>query len=107
MDIILYPRVAPSNKLRVWMGVFKVTSPPALTWFVDDSPAAPAALRELASVRPDDMLLADSAPENTPRAFTGVYEFSGLTPDSLYRVSVQVGNETKTLEARTIPDAVT
>ena len=107
MDIVLYPRVAPKDCLRVWVGVFNVTSPPALTWFLDDAAAAPAALRELASVRPDEMLPPGAAPEDTPRAFTGVYEFSGLTPDTLYRILVQAGNETRTLEVQTIPDAVT
>jgi hypothetical protein len=106
MEIILYPRVAPSDRLRVWVGVFDVTTPPALTWFLDDSPAVPVALRELTSVRPDEMLPADATPENTPRAFTGVYEFSGLTPDTLYRIRLQAGNQTTPLKVRTIPDAV-
>ncbi|HKQ08979.1 MAG TPA: hypothetical protein VJ464_27910 [Blastocatellia bacterium] len=107
MDIVLYPRVAPGDRVRVWVGVFQAMSAPALAWFINDSPAAPVALRELASVRPDDMLPAGADPRNTPRAFTGVYEFSGLTPDTFYRVSVQADGDGRTLEVRTLPAAVT
>ncbi|HKA18616.1 MAG TPA: hypothetical protein VKN18_09870 [Blastocatellia bacterium] len=106
MDILLYPRVAPADRLRVWIGVFDVTAPPLITWIIDDSPAAPIALRELSSVRPDNLLPTDTAPENMPRAFAGVYEFSGLTPDTLYRIQVTVDNESKMLETRTLPDVV-
>jgi len=46
------------------------------------------------------------APENVPRAFAGVYEFSGLKPDTLYTITVQAGNQSATLETRTLPSAV-
>src|SRR5215471_2758838 len=105
MEIVLYPRVAPSDCLRIWIGVFDVTNAPALSWFVDDIAASPVPLRDLSSVRPDEMLSED--PQNTPRAFSGVYEFSGLTPETLYRITVRVGEESTTIETNTIPDSVT
>jgi hypothetical protein len=105
MSLILYPRAAPSDRLRVWVGAFKITQAPALSWFLNDQPVAPVALRELSSVRPDSMLPA-GGPANTPRAFTGVYEFTGLQPDTSYRVTAKVGGEPTTLETRTLPDSV-
>jgi hypothetical protein len=91
--------------LRIWIGVFDVTNPPVLAWFLDEAPTDPVPLRDLSSVRTDDMLPAD--PNNTPRAFTGVYEFSGLTPDTLYRIAVRADEQSTTLETRTLPDSVT
>src|SRR5262249_44725705 len=38
-------------------------------------------------VRPDEMLPPDVAFEDVPRAFTGVYEFPGLEPDTLYTIA--------------------
>jgi len=46
------------------------------------------------------------AAEDVPRAFTGVYEFSGLQPDTLYTLAVQAGNQSATMETRTLPSAV-
>ena len=106
MSLILYPRVAPSDRLRVWVGAFKRTQAPALSWLLNDAPANPVALRPLSSARPDSML--GASPANVPRAFTGVYEFAGLTPDTFYRIKVKAADETdsQTLETRTLPDAV-
>jgi hypothetical protein len=101
--IVLYPRAAPGDRLKVWLGVFQVTAAPGLSWSLDGAPAQPTALRALSSVRSDDMLPA----ANVPRAFTGVYEFSGLQPDTLHKVSVRAGGDNATLEVRTLPDAVT
>jgi hypothetical protein len=49
-----------------------------------------------------------ASPATVQRAFTGVYEFAGLTPDTLYRVKVKADDETdsQTLETRTLPDSV-
>jgi hypothetical protein len=44
---------------------------------------------------------------NVPRAFTGVYEFGGLQPDTLHTVSVRADGDATALEVRTLPDAVT
>jgi hypothetical protein len=107
MSIVLYPRAAPSDRIRVWIGAFNVTNAPALHWSLDGASKEPAALRALASVRPDSMLPPGQNPNNVPRAFTGVYEFTGLEPDKSYIVSVSANGEGATLETRTLPDAVT
>ena len=106
MDLILYPRVAPQDRLRVWLGVFAATAAPALHWLLNGAPVEPTALRPVASVRPDAMLPSGVAPTALPRVFTGVYEFSGLLPDTLYTIAVQAGNQSATLETRTLPNAV-
>jgi hypothetical protein len=106
MDLILYPRAAPNDRLRVWLGVFAATAAPALDWHLNGTPVVPVALRMVSSVRPDAMLPPDMASEDVPRAFTGVYEFSGLQPDTLYTITVQAGNQSATMETRTLPSAV-
>jgi len=106
MDLILYPRVAPQDRLRVWLGVFAATTAPALHWLLNGASVVPTALRPLASVRPDAMLHPDVAPAELPRAFTGVYEFSGLMPDTLYTIVVQADNQNATLETHTLPNTV-
>ena len=106
MDLVLYPRVAPQDYWRAWLGVFAATTAPALTWLLNGVTAVPTALRPLASVRPDAMLPPGVAPAELSRAFTGVYEFSGLIPDTLYTIVVQTGNQSATLETRTLPSAV-
>jgi len=89
------------------VGALKQTQAPALSWFLNDAPANPHALRSISSVRSNDMLPAGELPDNIQRAFTGVYEFPGLTPDTSYRVKVTAdGIDSPTLETRTLPDSV-
>lgn len=53
------------------------------------------------------MLPVGQSPASVQRAFTGVYEFSGLTSDTFYRVRVNAdGEDSPTLETRTLPDSV-
>ena len=107
MSLILYPRAAPADRLRIWVGAFKRTKAPVLSWFLNDAPANPNELRPISSVRPDEMLSVGESPGTVQRAFTGVYEFAGLTPDTSYRVRVAAdGAEPATLETRTLPDSV-
>jgi len=106
MDLVLYPRAAPQDRLRVWLGVFAATAVPALDWHFNGQAVVPTSLQQVASVRPDAMLPPGVAPAEVPRAFTGVYEFSGLQPDTLYTITVQAGNQSATLETRTLPSAV-
>lgn len=106
MTVVLYPRAAPADRIRIWIGAFEATAAPTLKWFLDDQPANPGALRQIASVRPDEMLPPGSAPATLARAFTGVYEFGGLTADTAYAVAVEAGDERVAIETRTLPDAV-
>lgn len=104
--VVLYPRAAPSDRLRVWVGVFQATAAPALRWFLGGTEAAPTPLRELSSVRPDELLPAGATATDVPRAFTGVYEFAGLQPDTAYTVEAEAGGERAGLETRTLPGEV-
>jgi len=106
MDLVLYPLVAPQDRLRVWLGAFAATAAPTLNWLLNGVPVVPTALRPVASVRPDALLSPGVASEELPRVFTGVYEFPGLIPDTLYTITVQAGNQSATLETRTLPSAV-
>ncbi|HEX6386007.1 MAG TPA: hypothetical protein VF177_15160, partial [Anaerolineae bacterium] len=106
MPTVLHSRAAPGDRLRVWLGVFQQTQVPNLAWELDGAPAAPRALRPIASVRTDEMLPANRSPDEVPRAFTGVYEFDGLQPDTLHTVTVHANGDSQTLPARTLPAAL-
>jgi hypothetical protein len=106
MSIILHPRAAPADRIRVWIGAFQVTSEPQLTWFLDSVPVTPTALRPLSSVRSNAMLPAGANPGNVRRVFSGVYEFSGLQADTLYNVAVHAGGSGGTINVRTLPNRV-
>ena len=106
MDIVLHPRAAPGDRLRVWIGAFQVTHAPALNWMLDGIPIEPVGLRPIASARTDDLLPANQAPEAVPRAFTGVYEIAGLQPDRLHTVSVSAEGIQTELSVRTLPGAI-
>jgi len=52
------------------------------------------------------MLPAGANPATTRRAFTGVYEFDDLQPDTPHEITVTANGETQKLETRTLPDAI-
>lgn len=104
MTLILNPRAAPPDRLRVWVGALRRTSVPQLEWRVDGVPRTPEALRPIQSARDDGMV--DAAER---RAFTGVYEFAGdwVRPGSWHRVEVRDRDgAADTLECRTLPAAL-
>ena len=74
---------------------------PNLTWTLNGEEATPVPLREIASARPANLV----GPQ-TPRAFTGVYEFQCVRPDTEYQVEVTAENLRKCLKARTLPSKV-
>jgi hypothetical protein len=105
MDVVLYPRVAPSDRLRVWVGAFQTTQPPALVWSLDGNPVTPSVLRPISSARANSML--PSTPSSVARTFAGVFEFTGLHPDTSYRINLRAdGIDAPTLETRTLPASV-
>ena len=106
MDIVLYPRAAPGDRVRVWIGAFQATSAPNLVWSLDGHPAIPNVLRSISSVRPDNLLPNDTPPDQQPRVFAGVYEFTGLNPDTFHSVSVDADGVPAHLEVRTLPASV-
>lgn len=107
MDIRLYPRPVPTSaahsaagdRLQVWIGVSGVAAPPPVRWWLNGNPVAPSPVVPLGSVR-SPAVVSSAA----PRAFAGVYEFTGLRPESLYRVRVESGGREASLEMRTLPD---
>ncbi len=76
-----------------------------LFWRLDEVAVNPKALRQISSVRSATMLHGIPA-DKLERAFTGVYEFTGLQPDTFYRIEVTSEGQTTTLETRTLPDSV-
>jgi hypothetical protein len=101
MSLVLHPRVASPDRLRVWLGAFDRTAAPALSWTLDGQPRTPTALRPIASVRRGPLLNG-----NPPRAFSGVYEFRGLTPNTAFTVGVTADSGQATLAGRTLPAEV-
>jgi hypothetical protein len=106
MDLVLYQRAAPSDRLRIWAGAFFQTQAPSLTWRLDGAVRTPRALRPIGSVRPDAMLPANAQPATIRRAFAGVYEFDRLQPDTRYTITVESGGERGEWSFRTLPAAV-
>ncbi len=106
MNIVLHPRAAPAHNVRVWIGAFDATAAPQLRWFLDSIDTTPTALRPISSVRSDAMLPPGATPAKVGRVFSGVYEFSGLQPDTLYNIAVHAGGVGATINVRTLPENV-
>jgi hypothetical protein len=105
MKLQLHPRVAindPAQTLRVWAGAFGVTAAPGLTWTLNQQPAQPNLSRPMTSARSGD-LLPDA---NEPRAFTGVFEFTGLAPGVAHDITASADGETAFLRAAPLPEAL-
>lgn len=90
----------------MWLGLFDVTAAPVIGWRLDVAPAEPPALRRLSSVRPEHMLPPGVPLANVPGASAGVYEFTGLRPNTLYEVSAESDQKRVVLEVQTLPAAV-
>lgn len=103
MELTIFPRVAPPDKLRLWVGV-RSDVQPTLSWTLEGTPAVPTYLRPAQSAVPQKMLAGPA------KYYTTVVEFSGLTPSKSYRVGVSGGTgsavdaRVKTLPAE-IPNA--
>ncbi|HTF42206.1 MAG TPA: hypothetical protein VK754_16630, partial [Propionibacteriaceae bacterium] len=98
--VVLHPRAAPSDRLRVWLGVLLQQEEPKLTWYLDGAVTEPSPVR-----------LLTRAYGNYPQpgytgVMTGVYEFSGLGQGTIHRVQVRVGNVdySDVLQTRTLPE---
>lgn len=107
MDIRLYPRPVPAmtahhtagDRLQVWIGVFGVVATPPIQWFLNGTPVMPTIVVALHSVRSAELV-----PSSSPRAFTGVYKFTGLQPESSYTVKAQSGVQQASIEIRALPN---
>jgi hypothetical protein len=86
----------------VWVGVTNRVAAPQLWWELDGQPAAPRAVRPISSVRGPQQVNA-----NTPRVFTGVYEFPGMQPGTVHRLTVVADGEAcGPISVRTLPAAL-
>ena len=108
MKVVLHPRVATGDRVRVWIGVFGITGTPELQWQINDVPATPKAVQGIESVRPPRMVVANEA-----RAYAGVYEFggAGIQAGRSYRVRVEAACsdglvQTSQIGFRTLPEQV-
>jgi hypothetical protein len=90
----------------VWVGAFQTTQVPVLSWRLDDVAINPKPLRAISSVRSFAMLAGIPA-HKLERAFTGVYELTGLQADTFYQIAVTSEGNTTTLQTRTLPRSVT
>ena len=100
--IVLHPRIAPPDRLRVWLGAVGCELPKGLSWKLDNRPTIPIELAPLTGARKNTWV--DPAER---RAFTGVYEFTGLQPASHHRILVTTADGcTAKLSARTLPAEV-
>ena len=105
MQVVLHPRYAPKTALRVWIGVRPTTTAPTLAWTLNGQTAVPTPIRPLQSARPDSLL--SGSPR---RVFSGIYEFSGLAPDTDHTVEVSLPglspSTRHSIRVRTLPDAI-
>lgn len=107
MEIVLYPRAAPGNEIRVWIGIFGVTGVEPLTWSVDGVPVVPKALRPLTSVRRKEYFQSEDVASKTPRVFAGVYSFPSKGPGANHQVKVRMGQlESKVISVVSLPNAL-
>jgi hypothetical protein len=86
--------------LQLWVGVTDVASIPALTWQLNGAAVTPTQLRPLAPV-----LTGAYAGLSQP-VWTGLYELSGLTPNTPYTIGVQAGPEAVSRMIRTLPESL-
>jgi hypothetical protein len=93
--------MAPAGRLRVWVGILDVAEAPQLAWTLDEEIVEPEAIRPLASARRAGMVASA-----TPRAFTGVYEFSCDRAALPHRVTVEAAGLRAELRTRTLPEAL-
>lgn len=103
MQLFLYPRASEQpTSMRMWLGVRTTTLPDVagITWTLNGSPAVPQVVSALRSVRSGSMV----SKQNEERMFSGVFEFTGLTPDTRYKVGVQVGTTKAEARGATLPE---
>jgi PhoD-like phosphatase len=97
-----YQLASPPGTLRLWLGAFPATAPPAVGgWQIDGTPVPPAqitALRRMQSVRAGALVKG-----NPGRAFSGVYEITGIASPAHSKIEVTVGGERVVRRAKSLP----
>jgi hypothetical protein len=98
VPLALVAHVPPGpDRLHIWVGVTGVSGPPALAWKLDHVAVAPSAVRPLTRIR--------TRPTPTI-VYSGLFEFSGLAPNTCYPVELTVGGERVEREFWTLPQEI-
>jgi hypothetical protein len=102
-NVVLHACAAKAGRLRIWLGVRERTTVPVLSWTLEGQGAQPAALRPIQSVRAAPFLGTD-----TPRVFTGLYEFPVPPgPARAFRVGVSLDGAAPVVSVlRSVPACV-
>jgi hypothetical protein len=97
MDLKAYAHAAPQGQLRIWVGVFGVTTPPALRFQIDGATCQPEGLPQgetgLYVIR-----------DHRGRNHQGLFEFKVPLGGRRHRVDVFAGAQTYTLITQSLPD---
>lgn len=95
-DLLLYPRVAPANRIRLWLGVVGRGAGGQVRWKLDGKPVAAAELRPF-----------QPAHRFQASCHTGVFELEEAVRPGRHQVQVDVdGCGTASIDARPLPDEV-
>lgn len=95
------PSPSDARKLHLWAGTTDAGTIPALSWKLNGAVVTPQTLRPLAPVLTGQF----TGPDNQ-KVFTGFYEFSGLTPNTVYEIELKAGADRIIRSVRTLPESV-
>ncbi|MGH7388037.1 MAG: hypothetical protein ACREM3_01075 [Candidatus Rokuibacteriota bacterium] len=102
MELACYQLASPPGTIRLWIGAHGVTgAPPVDAWRLDGRPLAPAEIttvREMQSVRDETLVTGDP-----PRAFSGIYEITGLGGSTHSTVELTVGGQPLRRRVKPLP----
>ena len=76
------PLIADPGSIRIWVGLFDVTSVPPITFSINERSSQPVDGQGLFAIRDDEFLA------GTPRNYQGVYKFKALGDDQEHRITV-------------------
>jgi len=96
-----YPQAAPAGSLQLWAGLFDTENPPAVTFTINETAAAPDVVAAMTPIR-DAMV----GPTGRPINHRGVFRFGDREPGRRYRVVISAGNERLALLVGTLPAGV-
>jgi hypothetical protein len=102
MTVVCYQLAAAPGTLRLWIGAHPATTAPTVNgWRIDGADVRPADLaivRRMQSVRPERL-----RPGDRPRAFTGVYDITGVAGPAYPKLEVKVDDQLVQRTLRALP----
>ena len=105
MEIMLYGRVAPHNKIHVWFGASGCIGVPNLKWTINGHKAIPCILYPLQPIRKSTLTKEQSAP-HVPKAFFGIFGFNNLPSNKKHRIRVISNGRSREVSIKTLPDEI-